>query len=224
VIRAEIEAGGRARIMDLPCGSVAYIDRDWLPSTSAEVPALIAADGALAWCDGPAVQVEDGVDSDTAAILAFLAVSRAAVAAVEHADPVSVEVTGSGLIAHQVRALLGNGSPESSESARLDRPIAVVDGTGDVSVIVDATERLTNLGTLVLVGESRGHELEMNLYPDVHVRGLTLVGIPPPLQESPLHALTEAGDPLVASSRRLLVTAPSAASLPPEAAWYRVSG
>jgi hypothetical protein len=225
VIRAEVEATGPVLVVELPRDSVAYIDRDWLRHTSGEVPALIAAaDGAFAWCGGPSVQMNDGLDSDTAAALAFLAVSQAAVAAVEDAASDSVEVTGSGLIARQVRALLGNGSSASGQSAPIERPTAVIDTTGDASVIVDATRRLVDLGTLVLVGESLGYELEMNLYPDVHVRGLTLVGIPPPLQDGLTHAVPEAGDPLVESSRRLLVTAPSGASLPPDAAWYRVSG
>ena len=35
-------------------------------------------------------------------------------------------------------------------------------------------------GTIVLVGESLGRTAEMNLYPDVHARGLTLVGVEPP--------------------------------------------
>jgi hypothetical protein len=225
VIRAEVEAGGSVRVIGLPRGSVAYIDREWLRSTSAEIPALIAAaDGALAWCDGPAVQMEDGFDSDAGAILAFLAVARAAVAAVEGVAFHSVEVTGSGLTAHQVRALLGNGSPASSEHARFARPSAIVETTGAAPVIIEATKRLADLGTLVLVGESPTYELEMNLYPDVHVRGLTLVGVPPPLQAGDVQSPAETGDPIVESSRRLLVTVSAGASLPHDAAWYRVSG
>jgi hypothetical protein len=225
VIRAEVEARGPVLVADLPAGSVAYIDRDWLPPASGEVPALIAAaDGAFAWRGGPAVQMEAGLDSDTAAALAFLTVSRTAVTAVEDAAKDSIEVTGSGLIARQVRELLGHSSSSSGQSARFERPTAVVDTTGDAAVIVDATRRLENLGVLVLVGESHGCGVELNLYPDVHVRGLTLVGMPPPLQGAHFHAVTEAGDPLVEASRRLLVAASSGGSLPPEAAWYRVSG
>jgi hypothetical protein len=224
MIRAAVEAGGPVLVADLPAGSVAYIDRDWLPPASSEVPALIAAaDGAFSWRGGPAMQMEDGLDSDTAAALAFLTVSRMAVAAVEAAAKDLVEVTGSGLIAHQVRGLLGHGPSLTRQSARFERPTAVVDTTGDAAVIVDATRRLDDLGVLVLVGESHGCELELNLYPDVHARGLTLVGMPPPLQSVRIEALAEAGS-LVESSQRLLVTARSGTSLPPKAAWYRVSG
>jgi hypothetical protein len=162
-------------------------------------------------------------DSDTAATLALLAVAHAAVAAAEGVSSDSIEVIGSGLIALQVRALLGH---RFSEAARpsLERPGAIVDATGDPRVIVDATRRVADLGTVVLVGESLGRKAEMNLYADVHLRGLTLVGVPSPLQRADaLFAETNAEDPLVTSCREALTDVIAGTRLP-YAAWYRISG
>jgi hypothetical protein len=179
----------------LPAGSVAYIDRDWLPASSGEVPALVAdADGGLAWCGGPSVRIPSGHDSDTAAVLALLAVAQAAVAGAEDAPADSIE------------------------------PRAIIDITGDPSAIVDATRRVAALGTVALVGEPLERRAEMNLYPDVHMRGLTLVGVSPPLQGAgTLFASIDAGGSLVVSARDALVAPTAGATLPLGAAWYRVS-
>jgi hypothetical protein len=222
-MRAEVEETGVALVAALPPGSVAYVDRDWLPVSSGEVPSLVvAANGELAWCGGPAVRMLDGLDSDTAATLVLLAVAQAAVAAVESVSLDSIEVVGSGLIALQVRELLGDRSSENGRST--EQPRVVVDTTGDPEVIVDATRRIAALGTLVLAGEGLGRTAEINLYPDVHVRGLTLVGVSPPLQDSTaLSAANTTDDPLVALGCEALVAAIAGTPLPP-AAWYRVSG
>jgi hypothetical protein len=208
----------------LPPGSVAYVDRDWLPVSSGEVPSLIAADGGLAWTGaGRPAQAIGTLDTDTAATLALLAVAQAAVAAVEDESPDAIEVVGSGLIALQVRELLAVRTSEHGPSGAFEQPRVIVDTTGDPRVIVDATRRIAALGVVVLVGESLGRTAEMNLYPDVHMRGLTLVGVAPPLQHAPL-APTEANNPLVASCREALVDVVAGTPLLPGAAWYRVSG
>jgi hypothetical protein len=209
----------------LPPGSVAYVDRDWLPVSSGEVPALVAADGKLAWCGGRPVRTPDTVDSDTAATLALLAAAQAAAAAVEGVALDSIEVIGSGVIALQVRALLGDRSSQDGRSTPLEQPRAIVDTTGDPRVIVDATRRVAALGTVVLVGEGLARPVEMNLYPDVHVRGLKLVGVSPPLHNTTaLFAAHGADDSLVASCREALVAVTAGKPVPPGAAWYRVSG
>jgi hypothetical protein len=204
----------------LPAGSVAYIDRDWLPASSGEVPALVAdADGGLAWCGGPSVRIPSGHDSDTAAALALLAVAQAAVAGAEDVPADSIDVVGRGLIALQVRALLGDSALE-----RGIEPRVIIETTGDPSAIVDATRRVAALGTVALVGEPLERRAEMNLYPDVHMRGLTLVGVSPPLQGAgTLFASIDAGGSLVVSARDALVAPTAGATLPLGAAWYRVS-
>ena len=160
------------------------------------------------------------LDSDTAATLVLLAVTQAAAGAVEGVSADSIEVVGSGLIALQARALLGGRFGLSTE-----QPRAIVDTTGDPEVIVDATRRIAALGTVVLAGEGLGRKAEMNLYPDVHVRGLTLVGVSPPLQDSTaLSAANTPDDTLLASCRDALVGVLAGTPLPRGAAWYRVSG
>jgi threonine dehydrogenase-like Zn-dependent dehydrogenase len=129
-------------------------------------------------------------------------------------------VIGNGLIAQQVRAFIG----DAFRTGDVERPQAIVDVTGDPTVIADATRRLADLGTLVLVGEGLGQKVELNLYPDVHHRGLTLVGIAPPLQRATFEAGIEADDPVLGSCRELLVRVPSGAPLPRHGVWYRVSG
>jgi threonine dehydrogenase-like Zn-dependent dehydrogenase len=209
----------------LPEGAVAYVDRDWLSASSDEAPSLVATpDGALAWCGGPPVRIPRDLDHDMAAALVLLAVAHEAAAAVEGVPGESIEVTGSGLIARQVRALVGDHSAADRRSTPIEQPKAIVETTGDPSVILDATQRAANLGTVVLLGESLGRTAEMNLYPDVHVRGLTLVGVAPPLEHADASlAQTDADDPLIASSREALVGAIAGTPLPPDATWYRVS-
>jgi len=210
----------------LPPGTVAYVDQDWLPASPGEVPSLVAAgERTLAWCESPPVAVPGTLDSDRAAILALLSVAQAVVAVVEHVLPDAIEIAGHGLIARQVRELLEAPSPKGGRSTRFEQPDAIVDTTGDPRIVVNATRRVAELGTVVLVGESLGRRAEMNLYPDVHVRGLTLVGIPPPLQRAEaLFAQTDPDDPLVASSREALVHVAVGTPLRPGATWYRISG
>jgi hypothetical protein len=219
-----VEANGVVLAAMLPEGAVAYVDRDWLPASSDEAPSLVATpDGALAWCGGPPVRMPRDLDHDMAAALVLLAVAHEAAAAVEGVPGDSIEVTGRGLIARQVRALVGDHSAADRRSTPIEQPRAIVDTTGDPSVILDATQRAANLGTVVLLGESLGRTAEMNLYPDVHVRGLTLVGVAPPLQHDAPFGQTDADDPLVASCREALVGAVAGTPLPPDATWYRVS-
>jgi hypothetical protein len=210
----------------LPPETVAYVDQDWLPASSGEVPSLVAAgERTLAWCESPPVAKPGALDSDTAATLALLSVAQAVVAAVEHVLPDAIEVAGNGLIARQVRELLEAPSAKGGRSTRFELPDGIVETTGDPRIVIDATRRVASLGTVVLVGESLGRRAEMNLYPDVHVRGLTLVGIPPPLQRAEaLFAQTDPDDPLVASCREALVHVDVGTPLPPGATWYRISG
>jgi hypothetical protein len=226
LIRAEVGRAGVVLVAALPQGAIAYVDRDWLPTASGEVSSLVATpDGALSWCSGRPVRMQGDLDSDTAAICVLLAIAQAAVAAVDGIPPGSIEVTGSGLIARQVRAVLGDRAADDARSTCFERPGAIIDTTGDPRVIVDATRRIADLGTIVLVGESLGRRVELNLYPDVHVRGVTLVGVAPPLQHSgSVVAATQVGSLDVESTRELLVPVSFGAPLPLNAACYRLSG
>jgi hypothetical protein len=223
MIRAEVTENGVRLVGALPADSVAYVDHDWLPRSSASVPWIaVSPDGELAWCNGPPVRVPSSVEPDTAAALCLLAVAREAAAAVEDLLPGSVEVTGSGLIARQIRILIGDAAaPGVGSSAPVGCPGAIVDTTGDPAVIVSATRRLADLGTLVLAGETLGRRTEMNIYSDVHARGLTLVGVAPPLHDG--KAFTNGDNSLGESCRESPVRVSSGALLPAGATWYRIS-
>jgi threonine dehydrogenase-like Zn-dependent dehydrogenase len=169
------------------------------------------------------VRMPDNLDSDTAATLALLVVAEAAAATLEGIAPDSIEIVGAGLIARQVRVLVEDSPRPDRWTKPIKQPRAIVDTTGDPSLIVDATQRVANLGTVVLVGESLGRTAEMNLYPDVHARGLTLIGVAPPLQHAGSVFAHTVG-PQVDLSRELLVPISSGAPLPPDAVWCRVSG
>ena len=86
----------------------------------------------------------------------------------------SVEVTGDGEMAAELRSRLR----ERINGAR-DRIGAAVDTTGDPAVITDLLTRLADLGTLVLAGPPAPEPPALDLYADLHVRGLTVVGIAP---------------------------------------------
>lgn len=203
----------------LPSGTCAYVDKDWIPRSSGPVAAIIATTDGLAWCGHTPRRVPSAFDLDSASAAALLAVARDA-AAVEGLTTGPVELTArNGLVARQVRALIGH----AATAGDAEPPQAIIDVTGDPRVIADATQRVADLGTLVLAGESLGRTVELNLYPDVHRRGLKLVGIAAPLQHDTFAAGIEPGDPALSSCLELLTHVHICAPLPPESAWYRVS-
>jgi hypothetical protein len=218
VIRAEVGVGCVVLFADLAPGSRAYVDRDWLPAGSGAVPGIVAgANGLIAWCDGPPAEGWEDAEPGAAAALALLAVSQEAAAAVDGLAP--VEVTGVGLVARRVRALLkGHVGREDAE-----RPEAIVDTTGNPATILDATRRVADLGTVVLAGESLGRPTELDIYPDVHVRGLTLAGVAPPLHRSRTSATESDDSSLVAWCRESLGEVSSGSVVPESAAWYCVT-
>jgi threonine dehydrogenase-like Zn-dependent dehydrogenase len=83
-----------------------------------------------------------------------------------------VEVVGTGPLAHELRARLGT-------RARVEgRPDAVVDTTGTTAALVAALARVADLGTVVLAAPQDPDEVPLDLYPDLHLRGLVLLGLP----------------------------------------------
>ena len=83
-----------------------------------------------------------------------------------------VEVVGDGALARALRTRLGD--------ARDARPAAIVETSGDGQAIQEALRRVAPLGTVVLAGPPPAGPVALDLYADLHVRGLTLVGVPPP--------------------------------------------
>jgi threonine dehydrogenase-like Zn-dependent dehydrogenase len=198
------------------------VDADWTRAPAPQsIPAIVAdAEGVLRWCGGTPVSVPRGLDPETAAGLALLDVARAAVAALGKSSPGSVEVNGVGIVARLVRALLP-ASASATNGSGPERPSAVIDATGNQDDIKDATHRLADGGTLVLAGETLGRRLTLEVYPDIHVRGLKLVGVEPPLHGGELGVSAVDDDHLIIL-RECLSTVASGRRVPPGAGWYRI--
>ena len=97
--------------------------------------------------------------------------ARSAAAAVP-AGARRVDVVGDGALAARLRESLP--APSSTGA-----PDAIVETTGDPAAIADALRRLDDLGTLVLAGPAPRGPVALDLYADLHVRGLTVVGVAP---------------------------------------------
>jgi hypothetical protein len=224
LIRADVANGHIIFSSALPTVAAAYVDADWLGVSLDPVPALnVDAEGRIDW-RGDARAQQEGVEADVAAALTLLAVAREAAAAVPGQSPDAVEVIGRGLIAHLVRALIGIAADAvQTRGPDLLAPRAIVDTTGNPSTIINALRRLDDLGTLVVVGESLDSGIALDLYPDLHVRGLTLAGVAPPLSSLDLEAPIADTDPLVELSLERLVRTEGSAESPGDGLWYRVS-
>jgi hypothetical protein len=189
-------------------GWVAWVDADWVrPAGRGQTPALLAGpDGSIRW--GEVKRAPDSADPDDNAARALAAVARAAAAAVNGTS--LVQVRGDGALASLVRSML--------PSERPDGPQAIVEATGRPEAILSATRELADLGTLVLAGPTGAEPLTIDLYPDVHVRGLALVGVPSPLEADGNAVLAED----VALLRTRLANVRLGDSIPPEAGWFRI--
>jgi hypothetical protein len=79
-----------------------------------------------------------------------------------------VEILGDGALAGRLRSRLPQGP---------GRPTAVIDTTGDPAAVRDALGRVADLGTVVLARPLPATGTA-DLYGDLHVRGLTVIGVP----------------------------------------------
>ena len=148
---------------DLPAGTRAYFDAEWVPRQRAAIPALMIES-----------EADEAADDQAGRLFACLA--EQVIEEVRRRGLSRVEISGSGVVAAlvetQLRAL-------GLEVGNHERPELIVDTTGSPAQIAAAFRRLADLGTLVLVGESPA-TADLDLYADVHVRGLTVVGVPRP--------------------------------------------
>jgi hypothetical protein len=202
-MRAEATASGVVvGAGGLEPGFLHYVDADWLPAQgSALVPSIVVA--------------ADSRDADDVAGGVLVDLAERAVAALDGAG--SATVVGTGTVARQVRRLLAaRGVPEPEDAA----PDAIVETTGDPTSIAEALRHAASLGTIVLVGEPLGRDASFDLYSDLHVRGLTLVGVARPLPAAP--GQTAALAVLPDAVRAELVHAVPGEVLPPGAGWYRL--
>ena len=201
----------------LPRGTVSYADREWLAGQG-EIRALsFAPDGRVLWAGDESAQIVGDSDPTLVAAGVLLHVAQEAAEAALAATRGAVEVIGAGLVAARVRQLVGD------RSAASDPPGAVVDTTGDPAAIRSGLDRLSELGTIVLAGESSGRTLDLDLYASVHRRGLVVVGVAPPVQHID-DALTDVEGAEVAQWRSRLVDVSPGTWVPGDALWYRFGG
>ena len=214
-MRYKRTVSGAALAGDLPAEAVAYVDADWLPADGGGVAALIVrADGTMQW--GQETEpLTPGEDADRCVASSFLRLARDASGAVPTSAHGACEVPGRGLVAEWVRQLVQNRA-----MAEGDAPAAIVETRGDAASIVSSSSRLADLGTLVLAGEGETASLPLDLYPDVHVRGLRLVGVAPLSLETAETA--DADEPFLAAFRGLVTDVRLGESLPEEGRCYRV--
>lgn len=192
---------------DVAPRAIAYVDAEWIaPEPFVAVPAIV-------------VEREHGAaDPDVLAARLILQLCGEAAAAVEGTPPNEVEVWGRGVVAVQTAALLGIAAV--NPGGRTTRSSAIIDTTGDPLSIAEATRRLADLGTLVLVGEELGRQLSLDLYSNVHSRGLRIVGVRRPSGA----AADEPRQPgLVDGLTSTLTDARLGSSLVVGGAWYRVA-
>ena len=86
-----------------------------------------------------------------------------------------VEVVGSGPYADHIRQLLPQGQ---ALLAHETKPEAIIETTGGLAELAGAMERVDDLGTIVVAGPAPSVACVLDLYGDLHVRGLTLIGVP----------------------------------------------
>lgn len=203
--------GGQTRIHgDLEGGASAYLDADWIASGGGPVAALVVAEGAISFGAGPASALPAGMDATAAAGAALLAVAREAVAALADVPGARVAVTGAGLVADRVRAAVGAGLPDGLPAP--GEAAAIVETSGDPATIRAASERLATLGILVLAGESGGQRVPIDVYADVYLRGLRIVGVAPALTAPLGGPEPDLPEPVSVALGEVL----------PAATWYRV--
>jgi hypothetical protein len=85
-----------------------------------------------------------------------------------------VEVLGASALAQTLIAQLGGRHVRGG-----GRPAVAIETTGELHLIEDALKRVADLGTVVLAGPSPRGPVTLDLYADLHLRGLTLVAVSP---------------------------------------------
>ncbi|MEV4380193.1 hypothetical protein [Streptosporangium sp. NPDC049644] len=109
-------------------------------------------------------------DARVRAASEWVATACAAVGRAREGGVRAAEVVGTGVLASLVRRAL----PEAGGRV----PDVIVDTTGSARAVADALSRVARLGTVVLAARPTASALMVRTYQDVHVRGLTVVGVP----------------------------------------------
>jgi hypothetical protein len=217
VTRSRLGAHVGALSQALPAGAVCYVDRDWLAHDGPIPSLLFTPEGDVLWCGEHRGRVADDADPTALAAAALLGVAREAAAAVADGVRGPIEVVGVGLIATHVRRLVAGAVLHDG-----DIPGTIIDATGDPELIRAALERVSELGTVVLAGETSGRTLDVDLYSTVHKRGLVVAGIAPPLQVLD-RATADVSAADLAFCRDALGDASAGARVSDDALWYRIA-
>lgn len=163
---ATAEHGDTTRLRaDVPAGTVAFIDggsRDRL--------------WGRVYRAGRQVEQRAAVEFAATALAATAAAVRGVPDAGRH-----VAVLGEGTLAWLIRIALPmqaragrvHGAPTVADDVQV-----VVDTTGSADVLSQAVRSLPRLGLLILAAPPDSAEIVLATYKDIHVRGLTLVGVP----------------------------------------------
>jgi hypothetical protein len=183
-------------------GVTAYVDADWISGSSSSAAALVV----------PA----NGDEADRIAGRALIAVALRVVEALAAVAPERIDVTGSGFVAGAVRRLLGAAMPAPGPD---ERPAGLVETSGDPERVLAATGRLEDMGVLVLAGEPGDRVVRLDLYRDVHLRGLQVVGVPPARPDVLPSDLGAAAADYLDAERPVTVRAGEPL---PRASWYRL--
>lgn len=173
MIRAAYAVSGTPTLL-IAGERAAFVDRDWLQGLTDGVIAALAidADGQLHYRDRQVGGKDGSPEREAAAIMS--AFVEDLLAAVMDADRRYVEVTGGGLVAAELRGRLA-AAPRGEEP-----PSVVVELTGRQAELLRATRELAPGGLLVLAGESAAG-IDLDVYADVHRRGLQVLGVPLPV-------------------------------------------
>jgi hypothetical protein len=107
--------------------------------------------------------------ADTAHSAAAEFIGTASACAAEASAGRTCRVVGEGLLAELIRSLL----PQAPDRA----PDTIVDTTGIPERILSAVHDLPRLGRLVLAAPPFTRDVDLDTYADLHVRGLSVVGI-----------------------------------------------
>ncbi len=206
MIRVSIRGDGEPTVELGDDDAVAFVDRDWVCSREpGHIRAIVVDVGGQLWWGEERLRSIDEFDSGVLAGQTLATFAGDVAAAVPEPERTATWVIGEGVVAAQVRALLGG------QGSGGTRPPAVVVMTSDPSDVAQATHRVCDGGIVVLAGDCSG-PLELNLYSDVHRRGLRLTGVPGEGTPRPLADVTLPEPVPVAAG----------AALPP-GLWYRVT-
>lgn len=108
-------------------------------------------------------------------------------------DPARVEIVGDGELAGALRDAVGTTARPGAGEVRAtwrralpgrlrgatgaERPLAIAETTGEAGALAGAAARLADGGLLVLAGDGGPDTIALDLYRDIHRRGLRVVGL-----------------------------------------------